>query len=98
MEQGQVEKKIIEQCMRENLPLPDKIANAPVLLEGLDLYYEAFQNLVGDRGSAELPISWLAIHTYCRQFDLSEEQEQAMHHHIKEMDSVYLKVREKKSK
>lgn len=89
LEQGKVEGKIIEQCMREGLPLPDRIANAPILLDGLDLYYSGYRDLMYDR-PMDGSISWSTIHRYSVDLELGEEQREAMHYHIREMDNAYL--------
>lgn len=43
------------------------------------------------------PIWWDTIQTYCERLELDEEQTEAMHHHIKEMDKVYMKNLAKKN-
>lgn len=44
------------------------------------------------------PIPWLAIEQYCMVKGLDEEQQEAMHHHIIAMDTVYIKYQAKKQK
>lgn len=85
--------------MAHGLPLPEKIQNAPSLKPGLELYYIAFQDLMASRNSGMSlgPIWWSTIQTYCDAKRLDEEQTEAMHHHIKEMDTVWLKFMNKKS-
>lgn len=99
MEQGPVEQKIIDQCMREGIPLPDRIQNAPSLWAGLNLYYNGFHDLSASRmtGFGLGPIWWSTIQQYCDSLGLSEEQTETMHHHIREMDTAYLKHMAKKS-
>jgi hypothetical protein len=100
LEQGSVEQMIIQQCMREKLPLPDRIENAPQLTLGLELYYGAFFDLHTCRplGMAEGAIRWMDIHDYCDRLELSLEQREDMHHHIRVMDNAYLEWRGKKAK
>lgn len=78
--------------MREGLPLPDRIQNAPELLPGLELYWLAFMELTDSRtiGMGLGPIPWKVVHDYCVAYDLDEEQREAMHHHIRELDAAYL--------
>jgi hypothetical protein len=92
LEQGPVEKTIIEQSRRQNLPLPDKIANAPVLEIGLDLYYTAFLELMTCRsvGFSAGPIPWLAINEYCNAHEIYGEQKDDVIFHVHALDSVYL--------
>ena len=88
----------MEQCLREGIPFPDKIANAPDLLPGLELYYLAFMELTDSRqiGMGLGPIPWKVVHDYCDAHDLSQDQREEMHHHIKEMDAVYLEFNRRK--
>lgn len=100
LEQGSVEQTIISQCMRENLPLPDKIQNAPDLLPGLELYYLAFMELSDSRsmGMSLGPISWKVIHDYCVAIGLDTDQTEEMHYHLKQLDMCYLEHHRSKSK
>ncbi len=86
--------------MRERLPLPDKIKNAPNLLTGLELFYAAFFELATCRGVGfgEGPIPWTAIHTYCVDYDIVGEQREDMHLHVRTMDNTYLNYQSSKSK
>lgn len=98
LEQGEVESKIIAQCMRENLPLPDRIANAPEIIPGLELYFVAFLDLSDSRtiGMGPGPIPWKVVQDYCREFGLDDDQTEEMHHHIKVMDAAYLQHQKRK--
>jgi len=86
--------------MREGLPLPDRIQNAPELLPGLELYYIGFIDLSDSRslGMGLGPIPWFTVQQYCKEFALDEDQTEAMHHHIKVMDAAYLEHQRKKAK
>jgi hypothetical protein len=88
----------MEQCLREGLPFPEKIQNAPDLLTGLELYYLGFVELSDSRqiGMAMGPIPWKVIHDYCEAHHLDEDQTEEMHHHIREMDAVYLEFHRRK--
>ena len=90
----------MEQCLRENIPFPDKIANAPSLLAGLELYYLGFMALSDSRqmGMGVGSISRKTIHDYCEAYEIVGDQKEEMHHHIKEMDSAYLEFQNKKKK
>lgn len=84
--------------MREGLPLPETIQNAPTLLFGLDLYFTAFLDLSDSRsvGMGLGPIPWKVVHDYCEALELSESQTEAMHHHIRVMDAAYLEAKKPK--
>lgn len=93
LEQGPVERKIIETSIRSHMPLPPKIANAPVLLQGLSFFYEAFLDLTTTRQlyeSGEGPISWLAINAYCNHYGIVGEQREDMEIILAKMDGEYL--------
>jgi hypothetical protein len=42
------------------------------------------------------PIPWLVIEQYCTEVELDDDQREAMHHHIVQMDLAYLKHMKKK--
>lgn len=86
---------VARQCAREKAPLPEKFANAPELLPGLDLYYSAFFDLSTCRplGFAEGPIPWLAIDRYCEANDIEGEQREDLHFHVRALDRAYLQWR-----
>ena len=98
MEQGPVEGRIIEQCMRERLPLPDRMQNAPSLLPGLHMYYQAFLDLTSCRmlGISEGPIPWTATQQYAVILELNDEMRDDLHYYIREMDNAYLKYKKSK--
>ena len=101
MEQGPTEKFIIEQCYRQNLPLPDRIQNAPELFLGLELYYLAFMNLTSCRSQGygtEGPVGWLQINEYCVVCGIIGEQREDLIYHVQQLDSAYLEFKTKKLK
>jgi hypothetical protein len=92
---------IIEQCARDKTPLPARIANAPELLLGLDLYYLAFFDLTSCRSlgyGIEGPITWLTVDEYADRIGLEGDQREDLHFHISRMDKTYLDFRAKKHK
>lgn len=100
LKQGPIEKKILTQCLRERLPIPEAIKNAPELALGLELYFDGFWELdtCRSRGLDDGIISWFAIRKYCKTLELDEDQTDKMHVVIPLMDQEYLKFRrEKKS-
>jgi len=100
MDQGHIEEQIIKQAMKSGLPIPSRIENAPSIWPGLELYYLGFLELNSSRqiGFQLGPIPWLSIEQYSKAKELDEEQTEAMHFHIGEMDKAYLKHQAKKSK
>ena len=78
--------------MRERLPLPRKIAEAPALFQGLELYYDAFLELNSCRttGFGLGPIPWTAMCDYAEAFELDEEQKDDLFYYVRAMDVAYL--------
>ncbi len=100
MEHGEVEASIIAQALRTNRPIPEKLRNAPRLMTGLDLYYDAFMDLTSCRtmgfGMGQIP--WTTINDYAVANKFSEEQTEDLLHHIRFMDHAYLDHWNKKQK
>lgn len=84
--------------MREGLPLPRRMQEAPELEQGLEFYYHAFWALNSDRplGFGEGLIPRTAVYDYSRHWGLDMEEIEDLMHHIREMDKVYLRSRNKK--
>jgi len=90
---GPHEQSIARQAMRLGHGMPDRIANAPELQIGLQLYWQAFFDLDSERthANAPTPIPWTAIKQYCVAQDLDDEQTEDMFYFIKAMDAANLK-------
>jgi hypothetical protein len=99
-EMGKHEQAIIAQAIRNNRPIPERIANAPELLPGLEIYLQAFFDLDSERSHAMGPtaIPWTSIVNYARAFDFDEEQTEDLIYLIKRMDAENLKEVSKKQK
>ena len=85
--------------LADGVPLPDHILNAPTLLPGLALYYNAFHDLSSCRtlGMTLGPIPWTAINDYCYHADITGEQRDDMFHHVMALDDEYRAFVEKQS-
>lgn len=81
---------------KSGIPVPLDIQNAPELMPGLGLYYEAFCRLDSCRpiGMSLGPIPWNYIDDYCDRTTVDGDQRDAMHHHVRAMDNAYLKFKE----
>ena len=78
--------------MREGHALPPKIANAPELRFGLELYFGAFLDLMSSRsGAGDGPIPWTTIAEYAKAYEFDEVQTEDLFYHIAQLDAVYLK-------
>lgn len=79
-------------------PLPDRIANAPELYSGLELYLQAFFDLDTERshsmGVTMIPVS--AIKEYAIAYEFDNEQSEDLMYLIRKMDVAHTtKIAEK---
>jgi len=100
MEQGPYERNILEQCLRERLPIPQAIQNAPELWMGLELFFGAFLDLDGDRPSGWdiRPIPYLIMVDYCAAYNIVDEQREDLLYLVRAMDRAYIDHQKKKNK
>lgn len=90
---GAIEQNIAKQAMRSGAPLPDRIAAAPELFLGLELYLQAFFDLDTERNHANGPcaIPYSAIARYAEINKFDEEQTGNLHYFVRQMDEENLK-------
>jgi len=91
---------IMMQCFREGRALPKAIANAPVLLTGLELWFVAFNELSSCRqiGMSMGPIPWTAMSEYADRNEFVGEQREDLFRHMNALDSWFLDYHMKKAK
>lgn len=90
LEQGRTERRIIEECIRRKRALPKAIKEAPRLQFGLELFFDAWCDLQGDRGGmGDGRIPWTAIESYCRYNDYDEDLREDTHYLIRAMDEAW---------
>lgn len=96
---GTLEQNIAKQAMKAGAPMPERIANAPELKQGLELYLDAFYDLDSERGVSETlgSIPWSKIKDYAEFYDFDEEQTECLFFFIREMDRAHRKRMNKKS-
>jgi hypothetical protein len=89
---------VVRQAIRFNEPLPDRIANRPELMFGLELFYVAWFDLDSERevGFGLGPIKRSAIVAYAEEYGFSEEQKEDLLYLVREMDNDYLARQAKK--
>lgn len=94
-----MERTIIESCIKRRIPLPEKIANAPVILKGLEGYYIAFWELSTDRqqGMGCGPIPWSSIDRWCDREGLVGEDYDYLLDMIRAMDRTFLAYQKERS-
>lgn len=97
---GPLEGALLQMADRNRAPIPDKIANAPVLLTGLDLYWNAFRSLSTCRQAiynTEGPIPWNILQEYCDRIGIEDEDDREYFIElIGQMDITYLNFKTKK--
>jgi len=78
--------------------LPDRIANRPQLIQGLELYFIAWGDLDSERavGFGLGPIPRSAMVNYAREYGFSEEQKEDLLYLVREMDNDFLARQSKK--
>lgn len=91
----------MEQAYKRGLPLPGFIQDAPVLLPGLDLYYEAFQELSTCRPYIGLegvpgPIPWTAVESWGVAKEFEGEAQDYLEKMIRALDDEFLKYTREK--
>lgn len=77
---------ILEACRDRGVAPPEALQNAPELLPGLDLYYEAFFALNSCRGMGG-PIPWTAIREYANYMGVEADEFDRLVLLIREMES-----------
>lgn len=92
LEMGLIEQGIAKQAIAAGNPLPDRIANAPELEEGLEVYFEAYFDLDTERhhGMGLMQIPWSSIQKYAEANQFDEEQTEELHAYIRQMDNANL--------
>lgn len=83
------------------MPVPERVANAPELQPGLELFLNAFMELTSCRGlgfGAVGPIPWLTLHEYCSIHDITGEQREDLIYHVQRMDKAYMDWQQNKAK
>ena len=88
---GPIEQTLARQSYQMRLPLPDKIANAPELFNGLEIYLQAFFDLDTERSHSMgvTMIPWNAIKSYAVAYEFSSDQTDDLIHFIRKMDIAH---------
>ncbi len=93
------EDKILRQVKRMKGPIPDKIANKPILAKGLYFYFNAFHELSTDRpvGYTMGQIPYSSILSYCKYYTFDYEETSDFLYLIRKIDSAYIEYKDKKN-
>lgn len=90
---GKDEKSLLTLAQRQNMPIPDKIANAPELQPGLQLYLDCFNDLNHSRFNAPGYVGHIhynLVDLWCENNGVWGEQKQDVIEIIAKMDRVYV--------
>ena len=89
---GMVEESLARQALQFGKPIPERIANAPQLQVGLQLYLQAFFDLDTERAHSNgpTPIPWTAMAAYADAYELDQEQREDLFFFVRRLDSVQL--------
>lgn len=94
---GKIEKNIVRQSLRFDRSIPDKIVNSPKLNQGLQLYLEAFFELITER-SVGMEVGYIprsVIIEYARFYEFDDEQTYCLLYIIQYMDREYVNFQKK---
>jgi hypothetical protein len=93
---GPHEQSIAKRAYQNGEPMPERIANAPELKLGLQLYLNAFLDLDSERELG--PIPWSSISNYARTFGFDEEQTADLFYFVRKTDNAVTRKRSEKQK
>jgi hypothetical protein len=91
-EMGVIESTLIKNAKMMGEPIPDRILNAPRLMCGLEVFYNAFTDLNSTRshGFGPTPISWVDIKDYAYFYGFDPMLTSDLLYHIRRMDNKHL--------
>lgn len=91
---------MVETAIRNRLPLPNPILNAPQLFQGLEVYLQAFFDLDSERSHSMglTPIPWSSIVRYAEYQQLDSEQTEDLLYYVRAMDNWNLNRLDAESK
>jgi hypothetical protein len=92
-----MEEQIYKEHIQHGVPLPDKIANAPTLFEGLGFFYNAFFELLTCRTSNNV-IPYMAIEEYANINEIEGQMKTDLHFFVRQLDNTYSDYQDKKRK
>jgi hypothetical protein len=98
MDQAPIAQKIIQIAVKERRPIPKKIADAPDIDLGLELYFEAFLELHTCRLYEGGPIPYAAVIEYADRFGFDDEQVDLALYLVRALDNVFLDRQAEKQK
>jgi len=91
---GKVEQTILDQCARQNLPIPERIKNKPRVPIELKFYFKAFFDLLTHSGGGG-NIPWKSAKDYAEYYELSEIELERMWQIVSALETQYIKFHER---
>lgn len=90
---GPHEQTIAKQAVRAGQAIPARIANAPELHVGLELFINAFFDLDTERqaGFSIGPIPWSKIKEYAVAYGFDEDLTEDLFYFVKALDNAHMK-------
>jgi hypothetical protein len=87
-----VEKTIVDQALRAGIPIPSEFEDAPEILEGCKVYYDAFVSLDTERshGMGFTAIPWSKIKNYCDHYGFNIHDTEDFLNIITDLDYEYI--------
>ncbi|URA06804.1 tail chaperonin [Xanthomonas phage Langgrundblatt2] len=97
---GPHEQTIAKQAIRAGQPIPARIANAPELHIGLELFINAFFDLDTERqaGYSIGPIPWSKIKEYAFAYSFDADLTEDLFYFVKALDNAHMKRLESEMK
>lgn len=97
---GPHEQTISKQAIRAGQPIPARIANAPELHFGLELFINAFLDLDSERdaGFTLGPIPFSKIREYAKAYEFDEDLTEDLIYFVKALDNANMKRLEREAK
>jgi hypothetical protein len=100
MKMGKVEAIVIKGAFQRRQEIPENIQNAPELLPGLQMYYDAFIALTSCRSlgyGVMGGIPWTAINDYAERYEIHGAQFDRLVFYVQALDNHYLNEVRKKA-
>jgi len=85
----------VENALRSGRDIPPRIAGAPELEAGAEIWMLAFRQLTTERqiGWGVGPIPWSAIAAWAEEWELDEEQASDLAYYVRRMDREYIRLK-----
>ena len=97
LEQAPQERQVILQALKLRRPIPKKFREAPTIFFGLQIFYDAFWDLISDRPAQGAPIPWAPVQHWAQVHGLDGEATESLHYFVRKLDVALLQFQRRKS-